>query len=82
MKNAVFWDIKSSLYLTANISHLRYKQFSATAVSMKNAVFWNVMPYGSCKNRYFGGTYRFRHQDDVIGELGTTLAASISRSTP
>jgi hypothetical protein len=25
-----------------------------TAVTMKNAVFWDVTPYGSCKNRRFG----------------------------
>jgi hypothetical protein len=23
---------------------------------MKNGVFWDVMPCGSCKNRHFGGT--------------------------
>jgi hypothetical protein len=28
------------------------------AVTMKNAVFWDVAPYGSYKNRRFGGTYR------------------------
>jgi hypothetical protein len=27
-----------------------------TAVTTKNAVFWDVMPCGSCKNRRFGGT--------------------------
>jgi recombination DNA repair RAD52 pathway protein len=27
-----------------------------TAVTMKNGVFWDVTPYGSCKNRRFGGT--------------------------
>jgi hypothetical protein len=27
-----------------------------TAVTMKNAVFWDVTPRGSCKNRRFGGT--------------------------
>jgi hypothetical protein len=27
-----------------------------TAVPMKNGVFWDVRPYGSCKNRRFGGT--------------------------
>jgi hypothetical protein len=28
----------------------------STAVTMKNAVFWEVTPCGSCKNRRFGGT--------------------------
>jgi hypothetical protein len=27
-----------------------------TAVIMKNGVFWDVMPCGSCTNRCFGGT--------------------------
>jgi hypothetical protein len=27
-----------------------------TAVTMKNGVFWDVKPCGSCKNRRFGGT--------------------------
>jgi hypothetical protein len=29
-----------------------------TAVTMKNVLFWDVIPCGSCKNRLFGGTYR------------------------
>jgi hypothetical protein len=28
----------------------------STAVTMKNGVFWDVTPCGSCKNRSFGGT--------------------------
>jgi hypothetical protein len=32
------------------------KQTKWTAVTMKNGVFWNVTPCGSCKNRRFGGT--------------------------
>jgi hypothetical protein len=28
------------------------------AVTMKNAVFWDVAPCISCVNRRFGGTYR------------------------
>jgi hypothetical protein len=27
-----------------------------TAVTMKNGVFWDLMPCDSCKNRRFGGT--------------------------
>jgi hypothetical protein len=26
-----------------------------TAVTMRNGVFWGVIPFGSCKNRRFGG---------------------------
>jgi hypothetical protein len=35
-----------------------------TAVTMKNGVFWDVTPCGSCKNRRFGGTWRLLHQGD------------------
>jgi hypothetical protein len=31
---------------------------------MKNAVFWDVTPYGSGKNQRFEGTYRLHHQDE------------------
>jgi hypothetical protein len=34
------------------------------AVTMKNAVFRDVTPCGSCKNRRFGGTHRLHHQGD------------------
>jgi hypothetical protein len=33
---------------------VRFEVF--TAVTMKNGVFWDVMPCGSCKNRHIGGT--------------------------
>jgi hypothetical protein len=29
---------------------------------LKNAVFWDVTPCGSCKNRRIGETYRLHHQ--------------------
>jgi hypothetical protein len=31
---------------------------------MKNAVFWGVIPWISCKNRRFRGTYRLRNEGD------------------
>jgi hypothetical protein len=31
---------------------------NASKLRHKNAVFWDVMPCGSCKNRRSGGTYR------------------------
>jgi hypothetical protein len=31
---------------------------------MKNALLWDVMPRGNCKNRHFGGTHRLHHQGD------------------
>jgi hypothetical protein len=35
-----------------------------TAVTMKNAVLCDVVPCTSCRNRRFGGTYRFHHQSE------------------
>jgi hypothetical protein len=40
--------------------YVRFEVF--TAVTMKNGVFWDVTPCGSCKNRRFGGTSRLLHQ--------------------
>jgi hypothetical protein len=37
-----------------------------TAVTMKNAVFWDVTLCGSCKKRRFGGTYRLHHQEVYV----------------
>jgi hypothetical protein len=31
---------------------------------VKNGVFWDVMPCGSCKNQRFGGTWHLLHQGD------------------
>jgi hypothetical protein len=31
-------------------------------MTMKNAVFWDIVPCGSCKNQRFGGTQRLHHQ--------------------
>jgi hypothetical protein len=33
---------------------VRFEVF--TAMTMKNGIFWDVTPCGSCKNRRFGGT--------------------------
>jgi hypothetical protein len=41
---------RENLVLIVKMRKKRYKT--------KNAVFWDVAPCGSCKNRLFGGTYR------------------------
>jgi hypothetical protein len=48
---------------------------------IKNAVLWDMMPCGSCKNRCFGQTYRLHHQGEKISGLGTTLAVTRNWST-
>jgi hypothetical protein len=40
--------------VTCIINSVRFEVF--TAVTMKNAVFWDVAPCGSCKIRRSGGT--------------------------
>jgi hypothetical protein len=40
-----------------------------TAVTMKNAIFWDVVPCRSCVNRRFGGKYRLHLQGRKIREL-------------
>jgi hypothetical protein len=30
-------------------------------MTMKNAIFWDAMSCGSCKNRHFRGTYSLHH---------------------
>jgi hypothetical protein len=50
MKNAVFWDIKSSSYFIGGTLLLRYLAHPvnsvrfeiSTAMTMKNAVFWDI----------------------------------------
>jgi hypothetical protein len=37
-----------------NVNSVRFEVF--TSVTMKNAIFWDVTPCGSCKNQRFGGT--------------------------
>jgi hypothetical protein len=51
------------------------------AVTMKNGVFWDVTPCGSCKNRRFGGTGASFIRVTRIGELGSSLAVTSNRRT-
>jgi hypothetical protein len=46
----------------SRLCYVRFEVF--TAVTMKNAVFLDVMPRGSRKNRHLGGSYRLQHQGD------------------
>jgi hypothetical protein len=73
MKNDVYWDIGTQFipqrkHITSPLESqpvnamLRFEIF--TAVTMKNAVFWDVTPCDPCMNRCFVGTYRLHHQGD------------------
>jgi hypothetical protein len=44
-------------FVCSGVSHVEMKCVSfevSTAVTMKNAAFWDVTPCGCCKNRRFG----------------------------
>jgi hypothetical protein len=51
------------------------------AVTMKNGVFWDVTPCGSCKNRVSEEPSASFIRVTRIGELGTTLAATSKQRT-
>jgi hypothetical protein len=45
-----------------------------TAVAMKNVVFWDLTPCGSCKKRRFGGTIT-----DALSSSETVVVISATR---
>jgi hypothetical protein len=53
---------------------------------MKNCVFSDVTPCGSCKNRRFGGTYRLFHQGATLYFVRSVrrllVTASVVPSSP
>jgi hypothetical protein len=49
---------------------VRFEVF--TAVTMKNAIFLDVVPCRSCVNQRFEGTYRFHLQGRKIRKRGTS----------
>jgi hypothetical protein len=42
--------------------YVRFNVFMA--VTMKNAIFWDLTLCGSCKNQRFGGSYRLHNLCD------------------
>jgi hypothetical protein len=49
---------------------------------MKNAVFWNVSPCCSCKNRGFEETYRLHHQGDRKWRVKNSVSSNYVPSSP
>jgi hypothetical protein len=45
-----------------------------TAVTIENAIFWDVTPRDTCKNRCFGGTYRLHYQGDKNRRAGNNVS--------
>jgi hypothetical protein len=59
--------------------HVRFEVF--TAVTMKNYVFWDVTPCGSCKDRRFGGTWLLLHQGGMQEAPGSSETSVLTRAT-
>jgi hypothetical protein len=64
-------DMNACVYAGLEYSHFTnevfviYVRFEVfTAVTMKNGVFLDVTPCGSCKNQRFGGTWHLNYQDE------------------
>jgi hypothetical protein len=49
----VFW--RKVLPTASGVKHVASNKSVAKQL-LKNGVFWDVTPFGSCKNRLFGGT--------------------------
>jgi hypothetical protein len=49
-----------AMFVVNKIEYVRFGVF--TVDTMKNGIFWDVTPCGSCKNRRFGVTQRLLHQ--------------------
>jgi hypothetical protein len=62
-------DEKASLLVC-----VRFEVFMA--VTMKNGIFWDVAPYGSCKNQVLEELSASIIRVTRIGELGTMLAVT------
>jgi hypothetical protein len=59
------------VYYKQRTYHLYYVRFEVfTAMTIKNAVFWDVTPCRSCMNRHLGETYRIHLQGIKIRERG------------
>jgi hypothetical protein len=74
--------IRKRPYSGNDTLHWLYRKFPTRINrirNLKNAVFWDVTPCGSCKNRHFEETYHPIIRVTRIGELGTTLAVTCKK---
>jgi hypothetical protein len=51
------------------------------AVTMKNAVIWDVTPCDFCKNQRFGVTYRLNHQGDKDRRARNNVISNYQRAS-
>jgi hypothetical protein len=53
-----------------------------TFVSLENAVFWNVMHYGCCKNERFEGTHPVHHQVNTYLRVRNNVSSNYQPKHP
>jgi hypothetical protein len=76
-KNPVRTSQETHYVSTAESSRLNLHKFVVfTELTIKCAVFWDVTPCDSCKNRRFGGKNSLYQQIEKISGLETTLRIS------
>jgi hypothetical protein len=56
--------VSCNLSLMKLMQYVRFQVF--TAVTMKNVIFWDVTPCGSCKNWCFRGMYCLDHHGNTV----------------
>jgi hypothetical protein len=87
MKNAVFCDIKTQFVphrkhiktLLQNLAGQCYVRFEVFRAILKNTVFWDATPCGSCKNRHLGGTYLDDIGNKFLRNVGSKKSHTASR---
>jgi hypothetical protein len=70
VEDSDLWNVVTVVWRSKKF--VRFEVF--TAVTMENAVFWDVALCRSCVNRRFGGTYRLHLQGRKIRERGTSCS--------
>jgi hypothetical protein len=66
------WSADGKHFYNTTCINVRFEVF--TAVTMKNAVFWDVAPCRYCVNRRFGSKYRLHLPGRKIRERGTSVS--------
>jgi hypothetical protein len=77
--NVIYKHAYQMIPYTGKMNVVRFEVF--TAVTMKNAVFWDMTPCRSCVNRRFGGTYHLHLQGRKIRERGTSVSRWLQSAT-
>jgi hypothetical protein len=67
-----YFKVKLTPNYSKNADFVRFEVF--TAVTLKNAVFWDVAPCKFCVKRRLEGTYRLHLQGRKIRERGTSVS--------